>query len=37
VRDRAAREFLMANMEAYLFESGETGQIDTSKQGTVQW
>lgn len=37
VRDRPAREFLMANMEAYLFGAGETEQIDTSKQGTVQW
>lgn len=37
VRDRPAKEFLMANMEAFLFGRGETEQIDTSKQGTIQW
>ncbi len=37
VRDRPAKEFLMANMEAFLFGRGETEQIDTSRQGTIQW
>lgn len=37
VRDRPAKEFLMANMEGFLFHSGETDEIDTSKQGTVNW
>ena len=37
VRDQPAREFLMANMEAYLFRTGETEQIDTSQQGTINW
>ncbi|CAN5635299.1 hypothetical protein BH23GEM9_BH23GEM9_06070 [soil metagenome] len=37
VRDQSAREFLMANMDAYLFKSGETEQIDTSQQGNVSW
>jgi Fe-S cluster biosynthesis and repair protein YggX len=37
VRDKPAREFLMANMEAFLFRSGQTENIDTTKQGTIQW
>lgn len=37
VRDREAREFLMKNMEAFLFRSGETEEIDTSKEGSVRW
>jgi Fe-S cluster biosynthesis and repair protein YggX len=37
VRDQPAKEFLMANMEAFLFKSGETESIDTSRQGTIQW
>ena len=37
VRDRPAREFLTANMEAFLFKSGETEEIDTSKQGQISW
>ena len=37
VRDQPAKEFLMSNMEAFLFEQGQTEQIDTSKQGTINW
>lgn len=37
VRDKPAKEFLMANMEAFLFRSGETTEIDTSKQGSISW
>jgi Fe-S cluster biosynthesis and repair protein YggX len=37
VRDPPAREFLMSNMEAYLFRTGETEEIDTSKQGEISW
>lgn len=37
VRDRPAREFLTANMEAFLFRTGETEDIDTSQQGTINW
>jgi Fe-S cluster biosynthesis and repair protein YggX len=37
VRDRPARDFLMANMEAYLFRTGESEQIDTSQQGKISW
>jgi Fe-S cluster biosynthesis and repair protein YggX len=35
VRDRPAREFLTANMEAYLFRTGETEEIDTSPPGKI--
>jgi Fe-S cluster biosynthesis and repair protein YggX len=37
VRDQPAREFLMSNMEAYLFGTGKTEDIDTSQQGNVSW
>jgi Fe-S cluster biosynthesis and repair protein YggX len=37
VRDKPAREFLMANMEAFLFRTGEAEEIDTSRQGSIQW
>lgn len=37
VRDKEAREFLTANMEAFFFSKGETEQIDTSQQGNIQW
>jgi len=37
VRDKEAREFLTANMEAYFFKQGDTEEIDTSKQGTISW
>jgi len=37
VRDKPAKDFLMANMEAFLFKKGEAEEIDTSKQGTIQW
>jgi Fe-S cluster biosynthesis and repair protein YggX len=37
VRDQPAREFLMSNMEAYLFGKGDTEQIDTSQQGKGSW
>ena len=37
VRDQPAKEFLMSNMEAFLFEKGQAEQIDTSKQGTINW
>jgi len=35
VRDREARDFLTTNMEAFLFGSGDTEDIDTSQQGNV--
>ena len=37
VRERDAREFLTRNMESYLFEAGNTDEIDTTKQGTIEW
>lgn len=37
VRDKPAREMLMANMEAFLFGAGEGDEIDTSKQGSINW
>ncbi len=37
VRSREAREFLTRNMEAYLFETGEHEDIDTSQEGNVSW
>lgn len=37
VRDQPARDFLLANMEAYLFRTGDTQEIDTSQQGKINW
>jgi Fe-S cluster biosynthesis and repair protein YggX len=37
VRDRQAREFLTANMEAFLFKKGKTEDIDTSQEGSISW
>lgn len=37
VRDREARTFLTQNMEAYLFRTGETEEIDTSQEGNIRW
>ena len=37
VRDRPAREFLTANMEAFLFKPAEATEIDTSQQGNISW
>ncbi len=37
VREPEARQFLMQNMEAYLFQSGDAEDIDTSQQGNIQW
>jgi Fe-S cluster biosynthesis and repair protein YggX len=35
--DPQARAFLTRNMEAFLFQTGKTEQVDTSKQGTINW
>ena len=35
VREPQAREFLTANMEAFLFRTAGTEQIDTSRKGTI--
>jgi Fe-S cluster biosynthesis and repair protein YggX len=35
--DPQARTFLLKNMEAFLFKTGREEEVDTSKQGTIQW
>ena len=37
VRDKPAKEFLVANMEAFLFRTHEAAEIDTSQQGKISW
>ncbi|MBI4543590.1 MAG: oxidative damage protection protein [Gemmatimonadetes bacterium] len=37
VREKSARDFLSANMEGFLFQTGGTEDIDTSKQGQISW
>ena len=37
VMDPQARSFLTKNMSAFLFKAGEGEQVDTSRQGTVEW
>ncbi|HLU24625.1 MAG TPA: oxidative damage protection protein [Longimicrobiales bacterium] len=37
VREKSARDFLTANMEAFFFGTGQTEEIDTSKRGTINW
>jgi Fe-S cluster biosynthesis and repair protein YggX len=37
VRDREAKDFLMRNMEAFLFRTGDAEEIDTSREGHVRW
>jgi len=36
-RDPRAREFLYEQIEQVLFQGGEGKDIDTSKQGTIEW
>lgn len=36
-RDAEARQFLYKQTEEALFGSGETSEIDTSKEGTIEW
>ena len=35
--DPQARAFLTKNMEAFLFKAGTSEEVDTSKQGTINW
>lgn len=35
--DPQARSFLTRNMDAFLFKTGKEEQVDTSKQGTINW
>lgn len=37
VREPDAKEFLTRNMQAFLFSSGDAEEIDTTKQGTIEW
>lgn len=37
VRDAKAREFLYTNLDAFLFETGEAAEIDTTREGQVDW
>lgn len=37
VRDREAKDFLIQNMEAFLFKSGDAEEIDTSQEGNIRW
>ena len=35
--DPQARSFPTKNMEAFLFRTGSGEEVDTSKQGTINW
>ena len=37
VRDKPARDFLTANLQAFLFRTGQAEEIDTSQQGKISW
>ncbi len=38
LREERAREFLRTNLRSFLFgEGGEGAEIDTSKEGSVEW
>lgn len=37
LRDREHRDFLIRNLEAFLFDEGEGADIDTSMEGDVGW
>jgi len=38
VRDPKAREFLVTNLRAFLFDEGDDqAEIDTSREGNVNW
>jgi len=36
-RDKKARTFLYEQLRATLFDEGEVADVDTSRQGTVDW
>ena len=35
--DPQARTFLTRNMDAFLFKSGKEEEVDTTKQGSINW
>lgn len=37
LQEPEAREFLYANMRSFLFGEGEVAEIDTGKEGSVEW
>jgi Fe-S cluster biosynthesis and repair protein YggX len=37
LQEAEAREFLYANMRSFLFGEGEAADVDTSREGSVQW
>ncbi len=37
VMDPQARKFLTQNMEAFLFKTGSNADVDTTKQGSINW
>ncbi len=37
VRDAEAKQFLYDQTDKFLFGTGDADQVDTSKQGTIQW
>ncbi len=37
VMDPQARKFLTKNLEAFLFKAGQEEEVDTTKQGTINW
>ena len=37
VQDPKAREFLRRNLRSFLFGQGEGSEIDTSREGRVEW
>jgi Fe-S cluster biosynthesis and repair protein YggX len=37
VMDPQARAFLTRNLDAFLFKSGRQEDVDTTKQGTINW
>lgn len=36
-RDKKAKDFLYAQLHAVLFDEGEKADVDTSKEGTIDW
>jgi Fe-S cluster biosynthesis and repair protein YggX len=37
VMDPQARAFLTRNLDAFLFKAGRQEDVDTSKEGTINW
>ena len=37
LQDPQARQFLTKNMTSFLFKSGSTEEVDTTKKGTIEW